>query len=62
MDEPPLLDQFCQFYFALQPKRLFLTHLEEFGREADDYWEGRHAQKVISRWKEIAPQIPVQQS
>jgi hypothetical protein len=60
MDEPPLLDQFCQFYFALQPKRLFLTHLEEFGRKADDYWEDRHAQKVISRWKEIAPQIPIE--
>jgi hypothetical protein len=58
-DKPPLLDDFCRFYIDLQPKRLILTHLEEFGREAEDYWGERHAEKVISRCKSLSPQLLV---
>jgi L-ascorbate metabolism protein UlaG (beta-lactamase superfamily) len=60
MDDPPLLDAFCRFCAALQPKRAALTHLEEFGREADDYWDDRHARQVVARLGQIAPRIPVQ--
>jgi hypothetical protein len=59
MDEPPLLDEFCRFCFDMQPKRVILAHLEEFGREAGDYWEDRHARQVIARWEQVAPQIPI---
>ena len=59
MDEPPLLDEFCRFCFELQPKRVVLAHLEEFGRGADDYWEDRHVRQVISRWEQVAPQISI---
>jgi hypothetical protein len=59
IDEPPLLEEFCRFCSYPQPKRVILTHLEEFGREADDFWEERHAQKVISRLGQVAPQISV---
>jgi hypothetical protein len=59
LDEPPLLDDFCWFYSNPQPKWVILTHLEEFGREADDYWEDRHVQKVITQLGQIAPQIHV---
>jgi L-ascorbate metabolism protein UlaG (beta-lactamase superfamily) len=59
MDEPPLLDEFCRFCAYLQPERLILTHLEEFGRSAEDFWEDRHARLVITRMGEIAAHIPV---
>jgi L-ascorbate metabolism protein UlaG (beta-lactamase superfamily) len=60
MGDPPLLDKFCRFCTDLQPKRVVLTHLEEFGREADDYWEERHARMVISHLSQSAPEIPVE--
>lgn len=59
MGEPPLLEEFCRFCYDLQPKRVILTHLYEFGRDVEDAWEDRHARKVISRWEQIAPQIPI---
>jgi L-ascorbate metabolism protein UlaG (beta-lactamase superfamily) len=59
MEEPPLLDAFCQFCLDLQPKQVILTHLEELGREADDYWDERHAEKVVERCRQLAPQVPV---
>jgi hypothetical protein len=59
MEEPPLLDAFCQFCMDLQPAQVVLTHLEEFGRDADDYWEDRHVQKVISHCRQLVPPMPV---
>lgn len=59
MEEPPLLDAFCQFCLALQPKQIYLTHLEELGRDAEDYWDGRHAEKVIARCNQLDLQLPV---
>jgi L-ascorbate metabolism protein UlaG (beta-lactamase superfamily) len=59
LDELPLLDDFCRFYLELQPKRVILAHLEEFGRAAEDYWDDRHARQVITRWGQVAPQIPI---
>ncbi len=53
MEEPPLLDAFCQFCVDLQPKQVVLTHLEELGREADDYWDARHAEKVMSHCQAV---------
>jgi L-ascorbate metabolism protein UlaG (beta-lactamase superfamily) len=44
LDAPPLLDAFRQFFVALQPRCIILTHLEEFGRDADDYWDSSHVQ------------------
>ena len=59
LDEPPLLDPFCKFCVDLQPRQIVLTHLEELGREADDYWDGRHAAKVISRCEQLVPELDV---
>ena len=59
LDEPPLLDKFCRFCTDSQASRIVLTHLEEFGREADDYWEARHARMVIAHLEQIAPQLPI---
>jgi hypothetical protein len=59
MDEPPLLDAFCRFFLDLKPRQLILTHLHEFGRDANDYWDESHVQHVSSRFKEINPDIAV---
>lgn len=55
--EPPLIADFCRFCSNLGAKRVALTHLEEFGREAADFWDDRHVRQVISRLGEIAPQL-----
>ena len=58
-DEPPLLDAFCRFCLDLGPKRIILTHLDEFGRDANEYWGSEHAQKVICRISEKNPNISI---
>ena len=45
-NEPLLLDAFCKFCVDLQPKRIIPTHLYEFGRDANDFWDDMHVQKV----------------
>lgn len=52
MDEPPLLDAFRRFFLDLNPRRIVLTHLNEFGRDASDYWDESHAQLVSSMFCE----------
>jgi L-ascorbate metabolism protein UlaG (beta-lactamase superfamily) len=47
-DSPPLSDAFCQFYHDLKPQKIVLTHLREFGRDPDDYWDEEHAKKICS--------------
>lgn len=59
MEEPPLLNVFCRFCVSLQPRQVVLTHLEELGREADDYWDGRHAMKVMEHCRQLAPDLDV---
>lgn len=59
MGEPPLLDAFCQFCLDLKPHRIALTHLNEFGREADDLWDETHAQKVCSKFREMSANLSV---
>jgi len=59
MDEPPLLDSFCRFFLDLGPRRLILTHLNEFGRDADDYWDESHVQITLSKFREMSGNIPV---
>ena len=59
MDERPLLDAFCRFALDLCPHRLILTHLNEFERDANDFWDSSHAQSVSSKLKEINPGISV---
>jgi len=42
-----MLNAFCQFCYDLQPKKVIVTHLEEFGRNANDFFDEGHAQEVI---------------
>ncbi len=57
---PPLLEYFCRFCLALQPRRVILTHLEEWGRQASDFWDGGHARQVILALKKQAPFLSVE--
>jgi hypothetical protein len=59
MERPPLVEAFCRFCAYPEPKKLVLTHLEELGRGAEDFWEERHARMVIERLGEMRPEIPV---
>lgn len=54
-DDPPLVDDFCRFIGRLKPRRVIITHLEEFGRDARDYWDSRHAEGVRGKLREISP-------
>ena len=57
---PPLLELFYCFCLALQPRRVILTHLEEWGRQASDFWDLEHAEQVVSVLKKHAPFLPVE--
>jgi L-ascorbate metabolism protein UlaG (beta-lactamase superfamily) len=57
--DAPLLEAYCRFYLSLNPTRIILTHLREFGRGPEDYWDESHAQRVSSRLSELAPGISI---
>jgi len=59
IDKPPLLDDFCRFFLRLKPRRLILTHLNEFGRNASDFWDASHVQCVTSKFREMNPDISI---
>ena len=57
--DPPLLNDFCRFCLALQPGRVIVTHLEEFGRRAEDYWDVEHFRIVSTHFQQLAPHLRV---
>jgi hypothetical protein len=59
MEDPPLINIFCKFCLDLKPRRITLTHLYEFGRDANDYWDDRHAHLVCSKFREMSESLPV---
>jgi len=59
MAEPPCLEAFCRFGIDLGTRRIVIAHLQEFGREASEYWDSEHYQKVAARFMEINPAIQV---
>jgi hypothetical protein len=59
LEEPPLADAFRQFCLDLHPRRIVLTHLNEFGRDANDYWDEDHAQKMCSKIREMSSVVYV---
>lgn len=57
--EPLLLEAFCRFFLACDTPRIIVTHLEEFGRDANDYWDVYHFQLAAQRFAEISPDVQV---
>jgi phosphoribosyl 1,2-cyclic phosphodiesterase len=59
MEPPPLVNAFRTFFSSLKPKRIVITHLEELGRNALDYWDDSHYQLVRSRIQQMTPGINI---
>jgi len=58
-DKPPLLDAYCNFHSDLQAKQIIVTHLEEFGRAVDEFWDAEHFQLVKKGLLERSPGVIV---
>ncbi len=56
---PPLLKDFCRWCMDLSPARVVLAHLNEFGRDPEDYWSDEHARLVVDRMRQLRPELPV---
>ncbi len=41
-DRPSQLENFSQFFAGLGANRIFISHMFEYGRDADDFWDERH--------------------
>lgn len=59
IDPPPFLNEFCTFFASLKPKRIVITHLEELGRNALDYWDESHYQMVKSHMERMSPSMDI---
>jgi hypothetical protein len=59
LEPPPLLDAFCRFCADLHPAKIVLTHMEEWGRDANDFWDGSHVQQVLIQFTREFPAIQV---
>lgn len=57
-EKPPLLEAFCCFCLDLEPRQIILTHLQEFGRDVNDYWDEGHAAQVSRRIQRLS-RVPV---
>lgn len=57
--DPPQLENFSRFYTALEARRIVVTHLEELGREPEDFWTRRHYRLASSRLSTIAPDVQI---
>lgn len=57
--QPPLLEDFCRFYSAIDARQIVITHLHEVGRDAKDFWMLRHFKLVRERLAQIKPEIQV---
>ena len=59
MEEPPLLEDFCQFCVNLHARRMVVTHLEELGRGIEDYWDREHYAKAAARIRLLMPEMEI---
>ncbi len=58
-ENPPFVREFCQFCADLEPKKVILAHLDEYGRPADNLWDDHHAELVITQFSQTAPGVPM---
>lgn len=58
--EPPFLDDFCKFFSALDTEQVFITHLNEFGRDEKDLWRVEHFELVKAVMLKYKPALRVE--
>jgi len=54
---PPLQDSFCGYFLAFNTQRIVISHLHEWGREAEDLWMEKHADAVVDTMRVLNPAI-----
>lgn len=59
VESPALLDPFCRFLSSFEAKKVILAHLEEWGRDANDFWDVRHVDMVREHLKQLAPSLEI---
>jgi hypothetical protein len=59
VDPPPLLDSFCSFFLDTDARQLIITHLNELGRDANDYWGEAHVELVRQKFTQMHANIQV---
>lgn len=55
--QPPFLSDFCEFYASFGAKRIVVTHLNEYGRAAEELWDCRHHAMVLERFQSMDRKI-----
>lgn len=55
--KPSLLMDFCSFFTKFQTSKIVVTHLREYGRELEDFWDLHHFQMVKTTIHHIAPDV-----
>jgi len=59
-EELPLIEPFCRFILSLSPSRVILSHLQEFGRNANEFWDVSHAALMQRELRYHNPRLDVQ--
>jgi len=49
--DPPLLEEFVDFYLSCHPEKIVLAHLYELGRDPEDCWVASHARAVAEAFR-----------
>lgn len=58
-ERPTLLDDFCRFFASFDTRRILVTHLQEFGRATDDYWDRDHFDRVQPELLKLRPGLDI---
>lgn len=56
----PMIQDFCHFCLALKPRRILLTHLQEWGRRISDFWDVEHIESVAKYFRKLDPSIIIE--
>ena len=56
---PQFVEAFCKFCAGMKPERIILTHIEELGRDADDFWDSFHINNVLCYFHQNYTNIPI---
>ncbi len=56
-DQPELRQAFCQFCADFHPGRVVITHLHEFGRDANDFLDEEHITRVVQIFRVDYPHL-----
>lgn len=59
-ERPPFAQAFCDFFAGLDTERLFITHLNEFGRDENDLWRDGHFELVRTILQQRKPGLSVE--